>query len=505
MSDGSKDHGLSRRGFLKRAGIGAAAIAGGGLTALPSLAGAQGSRRGARSFRLNIGCERTYWPIFAGEETLVQRMNVSLVEGSSSHLQPIPGSHLAPTIRAAKGDALYARMQNDLYDPCIVHWHGLEVSERNDGLPGQAVLPGEHYDYSYQIRNRAGTYWYHPHPDGYTGFQVYYGMAGAFIVSDPEEQALNLPRGEYDQVVMIQDRRFDTNNQLIYGVNPFIGTLGTQALVNGKPNYLMSAATRVYRLRILNGSNARIYRLKWSNGLPMVAIGSDGGLLPQPLTKPFLMLAPGERVEIWADFSALPVGSEFKLISEAFAGAQVGTGSGNQNGTAMDIMSVRIDRQETETLTLPKSLVEHTRYRLEDAINGKSPRVIPITFDGMFLLNNRLYELNEVAKNEIVQRNTLECWEFTNDTGSFATAHPIHLHGPSFQVYYRSCIKSLQPAWENVRDGYLDEGWKDTVMLMPGESAKVLVKFGTTPNLSLYHCHNLDHEDMGMMRHYRVV
>jgi len=171
----------------------------------------------------------------------------------------------------------------------------------------------------------------------------------------------------------------------------------------------------------------------------------------------------------------------------------------------MEIMTVRIDRQETETLTLPKSLAAHTRHRLEDAVNGSSPRVIPVTFDGMFLLNNRLYELNEVAKNEIVQRNTLECWEFTNDTGSFATAHPIHLHGPSFQVYYRSCIKSLRPAWENVREGYVDEGWKDTVMLMPGESAKILVNFGTTPNLSLYHCHNLDHEDMGMMRHYRVV
>ena len=503
--NGSKNDDLSRRGFLKRAGIGAAALASGGLTALPGLAQAQGTRRGARSFRLAINAERVYWPIFTGEETLVQRMRVQLTEGNAGHLQEIPGSHLAPTIRAAKGDVMYARMQNDLYDPTIVHWHGLEVSERNDGLPGQAVLPGGHYDYSFAIKNRAGTYWYHPHPDGYTGFQVYYGMAGAFVVSDPAEQALALPRGEYDQVLVIQDRRFDPNNQLVYSVNPFIGTLGNQVLVNGKPNYLMSAATRIYRLRILNGSNARIYRLKWSNGLPMVAIGSDAGLLSQPVAKPFIMLSPGERVELWVDFSDLPIGEEFKLISEAFPGAQVGTGGGQVNGSAMDIMSVRIDRQETETLSLPKSLVEVPRYRIEDAVNGTSPRNIPITFDGMFLLNNRLYELNQVAKNEIVQRNTLECWEFTNDTGSFATAHPIHLHGPSFQVYYRSCIKSLRPAWENVRDGYVDEGWKDTVMLMPGETAKILIKFGTTPNLSLYHCHNLDHEDMGMMRHYRVV
>jgi FtsP/CotA-like multicopper oxidase with cupredoxin domain len=503
--NGSKNDGLSRRGFLKRAGLGAVALASGGLTALPGAAAAQGTRRGARSFRLAINAERVYWPIFTGEETLVQRMRVQLTEGNPAHLQEIAGSHLAPTIRAAKGDVLYARLQNDLYDPTIVHWHGLEVSERNDGLPGQAILPGRSYDYSFAIKNRAGTYWYHPHPDGYTGFQVYYGMAGAFVVSDPAEQALALPRGAYDQVLVIQDRRFDATNQLVYAVNPFVGTLGNQVLVNGKPDYLMSAATRVYRLRILNGSNARIYRLKWSNGLPMVAIGSDAGLLQQPVSKPFIMLAPGERVELWVDFSNLPVGEEFKLISEAFPGAQIGTGGGQVNGSAIDVMRVRIDRQETETLSLPKSLVEVPRYRIEDAVNGTNPRNIPITFDGMFLLNDRLYELNQVAKNEVVQRNTLECWEFTNDTGTFATAHPIHLHGPSFQIYYRSCISSLRPAWENVRDGYVDEGWKDTVMLMPGETAKILIKFGTTPNLSLYHCHNLDHEDMGMMRHYRVV
>ena len=505
MSNGSNHHGVSRRGFLKRAGLGAAAIAGGGLSALPSLAGAQQSRARARSFRLGITAERTYWPILAGEETFVQRMRVQLVEGSASHLEEIPGSHLAPTIRAAQGDLLYARLQNDLYDPCIVHWHGLEVSERNDGLPGQAVLPGAHYDYSFSVRNRAGTYWYHPHPDGYTGFQVYYGMAGAFVVSDPIEQALHLPRGEFDKVLVLQDKKFDANNQLIYGVNPFIGTLGDRALVNGKPDYLMSAATRVYRLRILNGSNARIYRLKWSNGLPLTVIGSDAGLLSQPLEKPFVMLSPGERVELWVDFSDLPLGAEFKLVSEAFAGAQVGFGSGQVNGSAMDIMRVRIDRQETETLELPKSLVEMPRFRIEDAVNGQNPRSIPITFDGMWLLNNAVYELNSVASNEVVHKNTLECWEFTNDTGSLGVAHPIHLHGPSFQVYYRSCVESRRKAWENVRAGYVDEGWKDTVMLMPGESAKILIKFGTTPNLSLYHCHNLDHEDMGMMRHYRVI
>ncbi|MDQ2986367.1 MAG: multicopper oxidase family protein [Armatimonadota bacterium] len=505
MSKHKENGGLSRRAFLRRAGLGAAAaVSSGGL--IPAIASAQQSRRDARSFRLGITAERTYWPVLPGDETFIQRMRVQLLEGAASHLEEFPGSFLAPTIRANRGELMYAQFTNDLYDPSIIHWHGLEVSERNDGMPQHQILPGENYNYSFFVANRAGTYWYHPHPDGYTGFQVYYGMAGAFIVSDPIEQALPLPRGEFDKVLIVQDKKFDSNNQFLYGVNPFLGTLGDRVLINGKPDYRLSAATRAYRLRILNGSNARIYKLKWSNGLPMIAIGSDGGLLPQPVEKPFIMLAPGERVEIWADFSDLALGQEFKLLSEAFPGTHVGFGGGSiPNGTAIDVMDVRIDRQEQESLVLPTTLVSVPRYRIEDAVNGNNPRRIPITFDGMFLLNGAPYEPYTVGKNETVLRNTLECWELTNNTGTLMVAHPIHLHGPSFQVYYRGCAAGQRKSWENVRDGYVDEGWKDTVMLMPGESAKILVKTATTPQLSLYHCHNLDHEDMGMMRHFRVT
>jgi FtsP/CotA-like multicopper oxidase with cupredoxin domain len=505
MSKEIKIDGLSRRDFLRTAGIGVASLAAGGAGLLPTIANAQQKRSNANSFRLGIRGTRGYWPILPGDETFVQRMEVDLLAGSASHLETYPGSHIAPTIRAAKGELLEAQYTNELYDPSIIHWHGLEVSERNDGLPQQAVEPQGKYNYSFLINNRAGTYWYHPHPDGYTGFQVYYGMAGAFVVSDPQEQALPLPRGEFDRVLLLQDKKFDPNNQFLYGVNPFIGTMGDRTLVNGLPDYVLSAATRIYRLRILNGSNARIYKLKWSNKLPMIAIGSDGGLLEVPVEKPYLMLAPGERIEIWADFSGLPVGAEFKLTSEAFPGAQVGFGSGVQNGTAIDVMRVRIDRQETETLTLPTSLVPIERYRIKDAINGSDPRTFPVSFDGMWILNGSPFEVTRVNRNEVVRRSTLECWQFKNETESLIVAHPIHLHGPSFQVYSRSCRSAEAAAWNNVRAGYLDEGWKDTFLLMPGESAKILVKFGPTPHLSLYHCHNLDHEDMGMMRHYRVI
>jgi FtsP/CotA-like multicopper oxidase with cupredoxin domain len=111
-----------------------------------------------------------------------------------------------------------------------------------------------------------------------------------------------------------------------------------------------------------------------------------------------------------------------------------------------------------------------------------------------------------VTRNEVVRKNTLEVWEIANDFGNLMIAHPIHLHGPLFQVLDRRVTRRAQhAAWLNVRQGYVDEGWKDTVLVMPGERVRILVKFGKETGLSLYHCHNLDHEDTGMMRHYRVI
>ena len=166
---------------------------------------------------------------------------------------------------------------------------------------------------------------------------------------------------------------------------------------------------------------------------------------------------------------------------------------------------MRIDRQEKESLSLPKNLAPITKYSIYDAINRNDPRKIQISFEGMFLLNGAPFDPYEVAKNEIVQNGALEVWEFDNNTGNLATAHPIHLHGPQFQVLKRTVHYTRHMAWSLVKPGYTDEGWKDTVLLMPGERVQLLVKNGPYPGLYVYHCHNLEHEDMGMMRNFRVV
>ncbi|MBA3726083.1 MAG: multicopper oxidase family protein [Armatimonadetes bacterium] len=496
---------MDRREFLRRASIGAAGVMAGGLGGILPAKGGQRTR--GPLLGIAIDNERDYWPILPGQETFVQRMVVRHLEGDPNKIQPIPGSFLAPTLRLTKGDTLRCLMTNNLYDPSIIHWHGVNTSEHNDGLPNHDVDQGGVYNYNFPIGNRAGTYWYHPHPNNFTGFQVYFGMAGSLIVSDSEEQSLPLPRGEFDFPLIIQDKRFDDNNQFLYGVNPFIGTIGDRVLVNGKPDFELSAATRVYRLRLINGSNARLYKLVWSNGLPLHVIGTDGGLLDKPYQKPYVMLGPGQRVELWADFRNLPVGTTLTLKSLEFPGTAVGFGGGQgpHNGSAIDVMKVRIDRNEIESLTLPRTLASFERHDYSQCINADRPRKFAFSFDGGWFVNGHSYQEGQVARNEIVENRTLECWEFVNETGSLAVTHPMHIHGPQFQIYRRSCLPEFRSAWKGVREGYVDEGWRDTVVLMPGERVQLLIKFGPHAGLSLYHCHNLDHEDMGMMRHYKIV
>jgi FtsP/CotA-like multicopper oxidase with cupredoxin domain len=348
-----------------------------------------------------------------------------------------------------------------------------------------------------------------------------------------------------------------------------MGFLGERILVNGQVTPLLPVATRAYRLRLLNGSNSRVYKLAWSTGAPLTVIASDGGLLEQPVLRPYVMLGPGERVELWADFSQFPLGSEITLQSLAFLGAEgdsllaggadmpaptdamgampgmghdMGTsatpaptpmpGMGETpaltagshsaagmadynpalpNGAAFDIMRVRVERQEAETLSLPARLSTIDRYRIDQAANGRQPRRFGLSMrNSTWLINGRSFRLEEVAEDEVVKLGSLEAWEFVNELNpdepmeKMGMVHPMHIHGVQFQVMERQVlVPELQAGWDSVREGFVDEGWKDTVLIMPGERVRLLTRF-EFPDLFLFHCHNLEHEDLGMMRNYRA-
>src|SRR3990172_5344002 len=198
----------------------------------------------------------------------------------------------------------------------------------------QAIGPGETKIYDFQVIDRAGPYWFHPHPHMRTAEQVYMGLAGLFNVWDGDEEVAvpGASSGANDVPVIIQDRLFDSNNQFLYQPNNMWGLLGNRILVNGTPNAVISLEPRAYRLRFLNGSNARTYKLGWSNGIPLQVIGTDGGLLPAVASRSYVMLMPGERVDVWADFTTL---ARKQVILRGLAFDPMGMGGGGMGGGGM--------------------------------------------------------------------------------------------------------------------------------------------------------------------------
>ncbi len=559
---------ISRRKFLGIGGAGLAAVA---LAALPiptpstglddgptpttppqrtpTTAPATNGSASAADAEIALTASPATFPIFTGQPTQVWTLQGELLEGDPSALQALPDSYLGPIFRVNKGQRLRVHFTSDIPQETIIHWHGLHVPAQMDGHPRYAINQGESYQYDFEVLNRAGTYWYHPHPHGITGPQVYAGMAGFFLVSDEEEQAAGLPSGEFDIPLVIQDRVFNSNNQLVYLSNGMMdqmdGFLGDQILVNGQPDFTLPVATRPYRLRLLNGSSSRIYKLGWDDGSPLTVIGSDGGLLEKPVQRPYITLAPAERVELWVDFSERALGSEMVLQSQPFIategmmgggmmggggrgmmggggrGMMGGGGRGMMGGAAValplgsrfPIMTVRVERRSDERQRLPERLSTIERISPKDATQTRSI-ILRMQPPRGWTLNGRSFEMTAVAADERVRLGSTEIWEFVNEGGDMGgmmggmamqLPHPIHMHGEQFQVLERQVDRNGRPAWESLSAGLVDEGWKDTVLVMPGERVKVIRRFDDFTGLFLYHCHNLEHEDMGMMRNFEIV
>ncbi|OYW20032.1 MAG: Bilirubin oxidase, partial [Burkholderiales bacterium 12-64-5] len=190
-----------------------------------------------------------------------------------------------PILRIESGTRFTASLDNALAEPTIIHWHGLHTPARMDGHPVDTIAPGARYDYDFTVRNRGGTYWYHTHAHELTAKQAYNGLASFFLVDDEDQrkvaQALDLQLGVTDLPLVIQDKQFDAQGKLVYQPNmheSMMGWLGDIVLANLTPNAVHEITPRTYRLRLLNGSNARIYRLAFARGdtlLPFTVIGTD--------------------------------------------------------------------------------------------------------------------------------------------------------------------------------------------------------------------------------------
>ncbi len=472
---------------------------------------------------LDLISEQSKLNIFPGAKTEVYTYDFKIRKGNPSNVQEIKNSYLGPIIRVKKGDKIRVNYKNMLNEESIVHWHGLHLSEKMDGHPRYAIEEDKKFIYEFEVMNRAGTYWFHPHPHGKTGPQVYGGLAGLFIVSDKEEQALNLPNGQYDIPLVIQDRTFDSDNQLVYLRNPMermVGFLGEQILVNGKPDFELPVSTRAYRFRLLNGSNSRIYKIAFSNGMPLTVIGNDGGLLTKPIVKNYITLGPAERAELIVDFSGKEIGETLELVSLEFpdpnsgGGMMMGGSSGLRNGAPLKIAKFKINKVVKSIFKLPAKLSAIPPADISKAINANNPRTFVFAMSRMsWTINGRTFGMTEVTDDEKVKINTTELWEFINGGrgrnmgmgmmgGMMQMPHPVHIHQLQFRIVERQ--PEYDALWESLKDGFIDEGWKDSFLLLPGMKVKVLLSFKDYPGLFLYHCHNLEHEDMGMMRNYLI-
>lgn len=441
-----------------------------------------------------------------------------------------------PILRIESGTRFSASLDNGLGEPTIIHWHGLHTAAAMDGHPSSTIGPGGRYDYDFHVRNRGGTYWYHTHAHELTAEQAYHGLASFFLVDDDDQRALaralDLQLGVTDLPLVIQDKQFDAQGRLLYRPDAheaMMGWLGDIVLANLTPNAVQAVTRRTYRLRLLNGSNARIYRLafvKDRTALDFTVIGTDGGLIERPETVTEAFLAPGERLDVLFDAGQVPAGSDVFLRSLAFdpmenegpgggLGGMAGMGAGMGRmmaamsssrlplGHEFNVLKLTVGAGERVPATIPQRLSRISPPRIE----GAAERRIELSMGQMrFLINGRSFRMDEVAFD--VKRNAVEVWRISNP--AMGMPHPMHLHGFSFQVVER--IDSPPALRPQARFGQgrtvSDLGWKDTVLVWPGETVRVAIDFSHDfggDQVYVFHCHNLEHEDAGMMINFRVT
>lgn len=407
-----------------------------------------------------------------------QKSTTEFIKGKPSETLGYNGSLLGPVIRVKKGEEVTVHVENQLEESTTFHWHGMELPGEMDGGPHSGIEPSTTWVSKFTVDQPASTLWYHPHLMHKTGEQVYKGLAGLVYIDDEESQKLKLPNryGVDDIPIILQDRRMEEDGQLSYLLersDVMHGLQGNVVLINGaiKP-YFNVPASKV-RLRALNGSNAREYNLSLNNLDAFWQIGSDGGLLESPVKLKNLKLGAGERAEIIVDFSSYKKGDVVHLKTDDYA-----------------MMEFRVSGKKGEISELPDSLAAIPRL---DPSTASTEREFILQGMGAHVnINGKQMDMDRI--DEQIKVNSTEIWTIKNEaTGMMGMPHPFHAHGTQFQVLDRD--GSPPPLNER--------GWKDTIMIQPGETVRVIAKF-RYKGIYMYHCHILEHEDAGMMGQFSV-
>ncbi|MBO0952357.1 multicopper oxidase family protein [Fibrella forsythiae] len=406
-----------------------------------------------------------------------------------------------PTLIMNKGDFVKMNVTNNLPEATTTHWHGFHIPAIMDGGPHQMIDAGTTWTPSFEIRNNAGTYWYHPHLHEKTKEQLTYGTGGLIIIKDPVESALALPRtyGEDDIPLILTSRSYGTSNAFDLSARAY----GDYQLTNGTSNAQISLPKQFVRLRILNAEIERGYNLGFSDNRTFYVITNDGGLLDAPVPVTRVKMMVGERVEILVNLGADAVGSSLDL--KAYNSGQAFGFPGGESNSSGDfgsllnnkdfpVLHINVKAATASAITaLPAKLTTNTYWTNTDVTNSRTITITGGQGATAFSFDNNLY--GDTKINQTVKLNAVEKWTITNNN---IFGHSFHIHDIQFKIISRS----------SGTVGTHESGWKDTVYVPVGESVSVIAKFddfASSTNAFMYHCHFSNHEDGGMMGQFLVT
>ncbi|MGY1639298.1 multicopper oxidase domain-containing protein [Geodermatophilus sp. SYSU D00742] len=385
------------------------------------------------------------------------------------------------------------------------HLHGSPSKPQYDGYAGDLTQPGEWKNYEYPNNCTPRTAWYHDHGVHHTAQNVYMGLAAQYhIVDEALEARLNIPRyrrdwaasqPQYEFPLIISDVMFASNGQLMFDDDGESGLYGDVILVNGVPWPNMKVEPRSYRFRVLNGSLARGYKLRLSNGKPFTIIATDGGFVHEPQTVTTFTIGMAERYEIVIDFASMK-GTRVQLLNSGVKNARDFDHTGK-------IMQFEVGTAAPTSLegNGPLNLAEfaklkHPAMKLTAGESVATRRMELERTNGLWVINDQTWDDVVRSKYEKVfanvAPNSVEIWEVENSSGGWF--HPLHVHLVDFQVLDRNG----QPPRPEER------GPKDVVYVGEGETIRVLMRFEHEEGRYMIHCHNLSHEDHDMMIQYQV-
>jgi len=427
---------------------------------------------GVKVFNLNIE-ERTH----------------QFYKGVETKTYGIDSTFLGPTLLLRDGENVKINYNNRLNETTTIHGHGMHVPANMDGGPHQKIGVGQSWSAEYQVNQRASTNWYHPHLMGKTAEHVYKGLAGLIIIEDSESDNLNIPNiyGVDDIPLIVQDRIF-SNFQFDYSPSKreiMHGYRGDIFIANGQISPNFSAKAGLLRIRILNGSNASLYKFSLSDSSQFYQISTDNSFLEKPVKLSSVTLSPAERGEIIIDLSQ-KAGKTIKLNLVEMI-----------DGRSSDILNIYVEDELAEYQYIPEKLTSlpdldyqnatHIRkFVLDGSGNGGDPELT---------INGKVMSMGRV--DEIIPLNQLEIWEVENKMGM---DHNFHIHATHFRIIDRD--GDINRVAEN------EKGFKDVVYLKPNSRVRLLVKMVDYTDSKLpymYHCHFLEHEDKGMMGQFTVV